>query len=173
MKSTRHRSDPQKTLVGFLVGDVHYAIDIVRVVQIVNPLEMTVLPHLPDGLAGVAEHRGEVVPIVLLRRRFGLPEVPPTRKTKWVLVDVGGRPAALVVDEITDVFGTAGAELRPAPPLGSGDDQRGLLGVTSHDGRLTFVLDVLRLRGLIESFSPSMVPGGSGHASRLSLGPRG
>lgn len=163
-KTGRHRSDPQKSLVGFLVGDVHYAVDIGRVLQIVAPLPMTVLPHLPDGLVGVAEHRGDVVPAVSLRARFGLPETEVTRRTKWVLADIGGRPVALVVDAVTDVFGTAGAELRPAPALGTGDERRGILGVTSHDNRLTFVLDLGVLREVIERFDQALPVG---TASRL------
>lgn len=149
MKS-RARSDPQKTLVGFVVGDIHYAIDIARVVQIVNPMSVDALPHLPAAVVGVADYRGDVLPVLDLRSRFGLPPSGATRRTKWIVVNLGAL-AALVVDRVVDVFGTHGAELRPAPDLGGGDDQRGILGVTSHDGKLTFVLDLARLRPVLES----------------------
>jgi len=149
MASTRQRPDPQKSLVGFVVGEVAYAVPIAQVREIVNPLVVTPLPHAPPAVIGVSDHRGEVVPIVELRARFGLPRAPDPRRTKWILVDVQGRTVGLIVDSVTDVFGTGGAQLQPAPELGAGDDLRGILGVTTYEGRLTFVLDVTRFEGLV------------------------
>jgi purine-binding chemotaxis protein CheW len=161
----RHRHDPSKDLVGFLVGDVMYAVRIEVVREIVNPLTVVDLPRAPATVKGVADYRGEVVPVIDLRERFGLPPVAVCRKTKWIVLDVGprrppagasppahaapsapsvppaGRYAALVVDAVTEVFGLAGGELRPAPPLGSGDEARGIEGVTTLGSRLVFVLD--------------------------------
>jgi len=125
----RHRHDPSKSLVGFIVGDV---------------------PHAPREVVGVADYRGEVVPVIDLRTRFGLPAADRTGKSKWIVVDVAGRPAALIVDSVTDVFGTGGADLRPSPLLGGGDDLRGIAGVTNHGGALVFVLETTRLRDLTE-----------------------
>jgi chemotaxis signal transduction protein len=51
------------------------------------------------------------------------------------------RYAALVVDSVSEVFGLAGGELRPAPPLGAGDEMRGIEGVTTLGAKLVFVLD--------------------------------
>jgi purine-binding chemotaxis protein CheW len=142
----RQRHDPFKDLVGFLVGDVMYAVRIDAVREIVNPLPVVDLPRAPANVRGVADYRGEVVPVVDLRERFGLERVATSRKTKWIVVNVVGkkgpaRHAALVVDSVTEVFGLAGGELRPSPPLGDGDDARGIEGVTTLGARLVFVLD--------------------------------
>jgi len=147
----RHRHDPSKDLVGFLLGEVMYAVRIEVVREIVNPLEVVDLPRAPPTVKGVADYRGEVVPVIDLRERFGLAAVAPSRRTKWIVLDVAarrgrddklvGRHAALVVDSVTDVFGLAGGELRPAPPLGAGDAERGIEGVTTLGNRLVFVLD--------------------------------
>ncbi len=157
----RYRHDPSKDLVGFLVGDVMYAVRIDVVREIVNPLPVVDLPRAPFTVKGVADYRGEVVPVVDLRERFGLDPTELPRKAKWIVLDVGPRPpavgapspspssspstsaryAALVVDSVTEVFGLAGGELRPAPPLGAGDDARGIEGVTTLGSRLVFVLD--------------------------------
>lgn len=237
----RHRHDPFKDLVGFLVGDVMYAVRIDVVREIVNPLEIVDLPRAPSSVKGVADYRGDVVPVIDLRERFGLPPAS-TRKTKWVVLDVTGgrnpngharkpfyagqsaatvvgpaaggplagptgdgaapwsspgssrepasgagkgsavlagaeasRPllqgrfAALVVDSMTEVFGLAGGELRPAPPLGDGDDRRGIEGVTTLGSRLVFVLDarafgVLAASALSPSASAKLVSSSSGNA---------
>jgi purine-binding chemotaxis protein CheW len=156
----RQRHDPSKNLVGFVVGEVEYAVEIARVKEIANPLDVVALP----AVVGVADYRGEVVPVVDLRARFGLASAPATRKTKWIVVDVSGRLVAIVVDAVTEVFGSASAGLRPAPPLGKGDDLRGIAGVTGHGEGLVFVLDPGRLRDLTEPLAaagkvgPSAVP---------------
>jgi purine-binding chemotaxis protein CheW len=194
----RYRHDPSKNLVGFVVGDVEYAVAITHVKEISNPLRLVALPHAPRSVIGVADYRGEVVAVVDLRMRFGMPAAPVTRKTKWIVVDVGarapdrgdgsalhagmtrapesgqglgfargGRLVALVVDAVTDVFGTGGADLRPAPALGGGEDARGIAGVTTHStgadhaaaktgaapSGLVFVLDTARLRDLADALA--------------------
>jgi purine-binding chemotaxis protein CheW len=146
----RQRHDPSKNLVGFIVGEVHYAVSIHLVREIANPLQLVALPKAPRAVTGVADYRGEVVPVVDLRARFGLGETELTRRTKWIIVDVEQRFVALVVDAVTEVFGTGGQELRPVPSLGGGDDVRGISGVTSHLGTLTFVLDTRRFGELTE-----------------------
>ena len=75
----RHRHDPSKNLVGFLVGDVMYAVRIEAVREIVNPLEVVALPRAPEAVRGVADYRGVVVPVIDLRERFAL---PPARMSR-------------------------------------------------------------------------------------------
>ncbi len=169
----RQRHDPSKDFVGFVVGDVEYAVAIACVKEIANPLEIVVLPHAPRPVVGVADYRGDVLPVIDLRLRFGLPQAELTRRTKWIVVDVVGRLAALVVDAVTEVFGTAGAELRPAPPL-AGEDIRGIAGVSHHGRGLVFVLDPTRLRDLTEPLAPLALPADllpSRRSLRTSQGP--
>jgi purine-binding chemotaxis protein CheW len=155
----RYRHDPLKNLVGFTIGDVHYALPIRHVREIVNPLSLVSLPNAAASVSGVADYRGEVVPVVDLRTRFGLAAGPATRRTKWILVDVGARLVALVVDSVTEVFGTGGKDLRPAPTLGGGEDVRGIAGVTSYEDRMVFVLDTSRFGELTEALVSSQLVG--------------
>lgn len=159
--SHRQRPDPQKSLVGFVVGDVTYAIDIRRVREIMNPGPITPLPHAMPHVLGVADHRDEVVPIIDMRGRFGLPALAPNRSTKWILIDTGALRVALVVDAVTGVFGTGGEDLRPPPNVGGDRTQRGILGVTSHGGGLAFVLDVGRFVELADALLTQGLPGPS------------
>lgn len=163
----RQRHDPTKNLVGFLVGDVAYAVRIEAVREIVNPLDVVELPRAPKAVRGVASFRGEVVPVIDLRVRFALAPGDPNRKNKWIVVDVSQRPklvpheptpartagrfVALVVDSVTEVFGTGGEAIRPAPALGEGDDLRGIEGVASFVGGLVFVLDVRAFGALADA----------------------
>lgn len=172
----RQRHDPTKNLVGFMVGDVAYAVRIETVREIVNPLEVVELPRAPTAVRGVASFRGEVVPVIDLRVRFALPAGDATRKNKWVIVDVAARPkvvaheptpppgarrvVALVVDSVTEVFGTGGEEIRPAPALGADDDVRGIEGVAPYagPGGMVFVLDVRAFAPLADAVARSIPP---------------
>ena len=148
MARRKERPDPNKSLVGFVVGDVSYAVPIASVKEIVNPAPLTALPYLSAAVAGVADHRGDVIVVVDLRARFGLSPSMEQSRAKWVLLAVGGRTVGLIVDHVTDVFGTGRDHIRPSPSLGSGEDARGIAGVITHSGRLTFVLDVDKLESL-------------------------
>lgn len=147
----RLSSDRSKNLVGFLVGDVNYAVDIFRVREIINPLPMVALPHAPPVVLGVADHRGDVVPVIDLRRRFDLPTQESGRRTKWIVVGTSGRPVGLAVDAVTEVFGADPAEQRSVPSLGAGDQARGIADVYLHDGSLVFVIDVDRVAAPAEA----------------------
>jgi len=164
--TTRYRTDQSKNLVSFLVGDVRYAVDIHRVREIVNPLPFVSLPHAPEEVCGVADHRGEVLPIVDLRVRFGLARSEATRRTKWIIVRVPEvlQAVALVVDAVTEVFGASASAQRTVPELSRGAQLRGIASVYSHEGRLVFVVDPQVVAAAAKQIDPStlppMLPGG-------------
>ncbi|MBC7171401.1 MAG: purine-binding chemotaxis protein CheW [Polyangiaceae bacterium] len=150
IQHAQRRGDRAKNLVGFHVGDVFYAVQILRVREIINPLQTVRLPQSPKVIVGVADHRGEVVPVLDLRTRFGLERVANTRRTKWVIVGVNGRSVGLVVDAVTDVFGTGPESERAVPQLGSGDEARGIASVYMYERQLVFVIDVDRVASAAE-----------------------
>jgi purine-binding chemotaxis protein CheW len=153
LNAKRARAAAHRSLVAFIVGDVRYAIDIAQVREIVTPLPLTLLPHTPGGLAGVADHRSEVVPIIDLRARFSLSVITePSKKIKWILVDVAHRTVGLIVDHVLGVLRIPTGDFRPPPELGGGEQARGIANVTTHEGELVFVLDLGRFEKLAESF---------------------
>lgn len=141
MVDGRTQTSP-RSLVGFEVGPVLYAIDIHRVREIIRPLPTVPLPQMPPSVLGVADHRGAVAPVVDLRERFGLPPAPNAASRRWIVVSRGGADlVALVVDRVCEVFGGAAIEAREAPSLGDNVAVTGLTEVYAHNGRLAFVVD--------------------------------
>jgi purine-binding chemotaxis protein CheW len=153
MKNRRSRAATDRNLVAFEVGGVAYAIDIQRVREIVRPLPMVALPYLPPAVVGVVDHRGDVVPVVDLRIRFGAQATGRDKDVRWLIVTRGSRLLGIVVDRVLEVFGAAGSATRDAPDINSGQAQRGIKGACSHGGRLLFVLDVDQLTAVVEELA--------------------
>jgi purine-binding chemotaxis protein CheW len=146
----RAADGPRVQLCTFRVGGEEYALDLMRVREIIPPLPVTPVPRAPRFVEGVASLRGDVVPVVDVRKRFGLAPTPPTRRTRFLVVVVGRRRLALVVDEVCEVVRLPRAELRPAPALVGADGRRFFLGVCGGDrrggaGRVRLLLDVKAL----------------------------
>lgn len=163
MKSLPARPEatvPERTevqLCTFRVSGEDFAVDIMRVREIIPPAPLTPVPEAPSYVAGVFRLRGDVVPVVDLRRRLGLPPGESTRRAKYVVVKVAGRLLGLMVDEVCEVLRLAREELRPAPAaidakgtrlfLGVCDGERGTArgGRRGGAGRLRLLLNVKAL----------------------------
>jgi purine-binding chemotaxis protein CheW len=124
-------------LCTFRVGGEDYAIDIMRVREIIPPAPVTPVPRAPSFVEGVVRLRGDVIPVLDVRRRLGLPVTPATRKTKYLIVSVAGRRLGLVVDEVTEVLRIPRAQIRPPPALVEGGGARFFLGVCGGEGGAT------------------------------------
>lgn len=117
-------------LCTFRIGGEDYAIDIMRVREIIHPLPITPVPRAPAFVEGVVRLRGEVIPVLDVRKRLGVPARPEDRKTRFLVVNVAGRRIGLVVDEMCEVLRLPRSEIRPAPALaGDAAGPRFFLGV--------------------------------------------
>jgi purine-binding chemotaxis protein CheW len=133
------RPDPIVELCAFAVGDEEYVIDIRRIREILQPLPVTAVPRAPEWMDGVVNLRGEVVPVLDVRRRLGLPPAPPTRRTKLLIVHVAGRVLALVVDGVSEVIRIPRSRIGPPPAMGQEGGARiflGACGARSSVGRV-------------------------------------
>ncbi len=122
-------ADPLAQLCTFRVGGEDYALDIMRVREIIHPLPITPVPRAPAFVEGVIRLRGDVIPVLDVRKRLGLPIAAPTRKSRFLVVNVARRRIALVVDEVREVLRLPRSEIRPAPVLGAEAGPRFFLGV--------------------------------------------
>lgn len=128
-----HPADAIVQLCTFRIGGEDYAIDVMRVREIIRPLPITPVPRAPSFVEGVMRLRGEVIPVLDVRKRLGVAASPPTRKTRFLVVNVAGRRFGLVVDEVREVLRLPRKEIRPAPALGTPGVARFFLGVCGGD----------------------------------------
>ena len=133
----------------FVLGTETYGVDILRVQEIRGWSAVTKIPHAPPHVLGVLNLRGSIVPIVDMRMQFNLERAEYSAVTVIIVLSVqsrkGPRDFGLVVDGVSDVVDVDGAQVKPAPDLGSRaatDHIRGLLPVAD---RMVVLLDIDRL----------------------------
>lgn len=160
---TPPRAEPERRLVGFAVGDGAYAVGVPDVLVVLQPGAVTPHPHGTAAVVGMVEHRGRVVPLVDLRRLFGLEPSPPSRRAKWVVTARGDAWLGLVVDAVTGVFPVAAGDARPLPRLAGGARATVVKGALVHAGRFVLELDVAALAAVVlapDGPEASLAPGG-------------
>jgi purine-binding chemotaxis protein CheW len=143
-------------LVAFLLEQEEYGIEITKVREIILPGEITRLPQTPDYIQGLIHLRGEVIPIVNLRRRFGLPDRQTTDETRIIVVNLGDKMLGIMVDAVSEVLRTSRENRVPPPPAIAGAGREYLIGLVKLNNRLLILLDIERLFGAeIESANES------------------
>lgn len=114
-----------------------------RVVQQMEMVEhVTPVPNAPPFVEGVIFSRGQVVPAVNLRRRFGFDRVPHDLRTRLVVVSKGGRSVGLVVDSAREFVAIPAASIQPPPDALSGLSGKYLQSIARLGDRLVLILDI-------------------------------
>lgn len=133
-------------LLTFIVAGETYALDSLRVREIIKPLPIRVVPGAPAGLAGLMQLRGhEVIPIVDLRSRFHLPSVENNKSQRIIICVVEGRMVGVLVDAVVDVVNIETAQIRSSQSVISDGAAPYLAGVCQVDDRLLVLINFKRL----------------------------
>ncbi len=135
----------ERQLVVFdLAGEV-YGVDINSVREIIRMQAVTHVPNAPDFVEGVINLRGRVIPILDLRKRFGLRVSEETRDSRVVVVDIAGQNIGIIVDAVIEVLRLAADAIEPASSLITTEDSYYLEGIAKLDGKLLILLDLDRV----------------------------
>ncbi len=132
-------------LVTFRLGKEEFSMDILKVQEIIRHMELTRVPRTPDFVDGVINLRGRVIPVLDLRKRFGLPADEKTNETRIIVVDVDNRTVGLKVDAVSEVLRLPADTVEPPPSLVTGIESDYIMGVGKLEGRLIILLDVAKI----------------------------
>jgi len=138
-------SGEERQLVVFQLGAELYGVDIARVHEIIRLQSITRVPHAPSFVEGVINLRGKVIPVVDLRRRFGLPTSEHTRATRTVVVEIGDQVVGIIVDSVSEVLRVSTSTIEPPSPVVAGIDSEYLHGIAKLPERLVILLDLDRV----------------------------
>jgi len=132
-------------LVTFHVGDEEFGVEILEVREINRMMEITRVPHAPDFVEGVVNLRGQVIPVVDLRKRFALGAVERDKNARIVVVELGDRVVGFLVDSVSEVLRVPRGVVEPPPPIVGGIDSEYIEAVVKLDDRLLILLDLQKL----------------------------
>lgn len=135
----------QIQLVGMKLGDEEYAIDVLKITEIIRTVEITIVPRMESYILGVMNLRGKVVPVIDLRVRFNLESCDFDKSTRIIVVSVNKENIGFVVDEVTEVIRIKRSMVEPTPPLVGSIGQEYILGICKYDSRLIMLLDIDRV----------------------------
>ena len=148
MTSAINQQTLSSQYLSFVLGGEEYAVNILRVKEIIEYDELTRVPSMPPCVRGVINLRGRVVPVVDLAARFGLAESTITRRSCIVMVELQDGDESVVVGIITDavsqVLDLADSAIEPPPSFGASINTAFIRGLAELDRKFVIVLDVDR-----------------------------
>jgi len=132
-------------IVVFKLVDEYYSIDINDVETIIKMQAITVVPHTAAHVLGVTNLRGIVLPVFDLRRRFGLPDVEPTKDTRIIVVKVNNNMVGIVVDVVVEVIRVSQEKIEITPSIATTVNSHYVDGVINMDDRLIILLNLAKI----------------------------
>lgn len=135
----------QRQLVVFQLGGEGFCVDISKVREINRVVEITKIPEAPEFVEGVINLRGQIIPIIDLRKRFGMkidPETATKSDNRIMVVETNGSIVGFIVDAVREVLRINSEHIEAAPDLVTSKiDRKYIEGVATIDQRLLIIVD--------------------------------
>ncbi|EHJ46754.1 CheW protein [Solidesulfovibrio carbinoliphilus subsp. oakridgensis] len=146
MEETLKKQDAELLqLVTFSIGEEEFGVDILSVQEIIRMMDITKVPRAPEFVEGVINLRGKVIPIIDLRRRFGLSTRDHDKHTRIIVIEINNMIVGFVVDSVSEVLRIPASTVEPPPPVVSGLESEYISGVGKLEDRLLILLDLNKL----------------------------
>ncbi len=140
-----HAQEGETQLVVFKMENEEFACSINDVREVLKMIRITPLPRSLDYVEGVINLRGEVIPVIDLRKRFGLSEAERTDKCRIIIVEVEDRMVGLTVDSVTEVIRLMSKQIQEAPSQVAGSKTDLITGVGKIEDRMLIILNLNRI----------------------------
>ena len=135
-------------LLTFTLGEERFALDIARVREVMDYTTVTKVPRTPEYMSGVINLRGVVVPVVDMRRKFGMSPTEKTVSTCVIIVELVLEGETVVVgamaDSVCEVIDLESAQIEPAPRIGTSLNTEFIKGMGKHNETFIIILDIDR-----------------------------
>jgi purine-binding chemotaxis protein CheW len=133
----------------FTLADEEYGIGILKIKEIIGMMPITSVPQTPDFVKGVINLRGKVIPVVDLRRRFGMEAIDYTERTCIIVVEIQGQAGmvmiGIVVDSVSEVLNIKREDIEETPTFGARLNTDYILGMAKIEGGVKILLDIDRV----------------------------
>lgn len=135
----------ENQFVIFKLADEYYGVDIASVDGIIKTQFITIVPHAPNFVEGVTNLRGTVLPVVDMRRRFGLSMQAESKDTRIIVIELDGMTVGMIVDAVTEVMHISVEDVEPPSPMIATVDSSFITGIAKIADRLIILLDLAKV----------------------------
>lgn len=130
----------------FSLGAEEYGLEILKVREIIGYIEVTAVPQTPHHVKGVINLRGQVIPVVDLRAKFGMETAEVTEQSCIIVVEIvqSSRTCSMgiIVDRVQEVLDIIGDNIEDAPQFGASVNTDFILGMGKVDNTVKILLDI-------------------------------
>ena len=130
----------------FALAQEEFGLEILKVREIIGYIDVTAVPQTPCHVKGVINLRGQVIPVIDLRSRFGMETTEITGATCIIVVEIAqaGRKfsTGITVDRVQEVLDIAGTDIEDAPQFGGAVDTHFILGMAKIGHSVKILLDI-------------------------------
>ncbi|MBS3886887.1 MAG: chemotaxis protein CheW [Dethiobacter sp.] len=145
MNKTEEQPQEELQLVAFFLQGEEFAVDIQRVREVLKLPPITPLPQSLDFIEGVINLRGEVIPVIDLRKRFRLADAAKSEKARIIIVEIDEGMVGLIVDSVTEVLHLNPSAIEPPPRRLAGTRTEFISGVGKLGDRLIIILHLEKI----------------------------
>jgi purine-binding chemotaxis protein CheW len=148
-EQTTAASDKKGKYLTFALGAEEYGLEILKVREIIGYIDVTAVPQTPFHVKGVINLRGQVIPVVDLRAKFGMATTDVTDETCIIVVEITQNNrkfnTGIVVDRVQEVLNIEGQDIEEAPQFGASVDTAFILGLGKIGDKVKILLDIDRV----------------------------
>ncbi len=135
----------ENQIVVFELGSEQFGVSISSVESIIKMQAVTKMPHAPSFVEGVTNLRGKVLPVIDLRKRFGMDAQPADKDSRIIVISVNRSEVGMIVDGVSEVLTVPEGSVEPAPAIATTVDSTFITGIAKFDERLVILLDLDRV----------------------------
>lgn len=145
-KTVEHGEKPEGgKFLTFFLGKEEYAIEILKVQEIIGLMPITPVPSMPHYIRGVLNLRGKIIPVMDLRSRFGFEAIEDTDETCIIVVQADRYHMGVVVDKVSEVADIDGSNIEEVPSFGSHTTEEYLAGIGKSGGSVKLLLNASKV----------------------------
>ena len=145
------QADKEGKYLTFALANEEYGLEILKVREIIGYMEVTAVPQTPHYVRGVINLRGQVIPVIDLRTKFGMETAEITEQSCIIVVEISQESRSfstgIVVDHVQEVLDIDGQDIEEAPQFGSSVDTDFILGMGKIEDSVKILLDINKVLG--------------------------
>ncbi|WP_018247228.1 chemotaxis protein CheW [Orenia marismortui] len=129
----------------FKVMEEEYGVDVLKVQEIIRYINPTKMPNAPEVVKGVINFRGEVIPVIDLRKKFGLELRDYDNFTVIIVLEIKDKIVGVIVDQVSDIISFSKEDIQDDLDFGSEVDMTFIRGMAKLEDRLVMLLELNKI----------------------------